>query len=125
MRKLFVSVPMRGRTHEEIKKSMSKMKKIAEAYEGEELELIDSLLAVPEGVKNTPVWCLSKSLEMLSEADVFIGVSDSWNWRGCFIEAEVARRYDFKCYEVQSCDVMDDYWAMTRAESTPVPHDSF
>lgn len=44
MKKLFVSVPMKGRTETEIKASIQKMKKIAEVYEGEELELIDSYL---------------------------------------------------------------------------------
>ena len=33
MKKLFVSVPMKGRTEEEIKASIQKMKKIAEIYE--------------------------------------------------------------------------------------------
>lgn len=42
MKKLFVSVPMKGRTEEEIKASIQKMKKIAEICEGEDLELIDS-----------------------------------------------------------------------------------
>ena len=36
MKKLFVSVPMRGRTEDEIRVSIEKMKKIAEIYEGEE-----------------------------------------------------------------------------------------
>ena len=35
MKKLFVSVPMKGRTEEEIKASIQKMKKIAEIYEVE------------------------------------------------------------------------------------------
>jgi hypothetical protein len=33
MKKLFVSVPMKGRTEEEIRASIEKMKKIAEVYE--------------------------------------------------------------------------------------------
>lgn len=32
MKKLFASVPMRGRTEEEIRESFAKMKRIAEAY---------------------------------------------------------------------------------------------
>ena len=48
MKKLFVSVPMEGRTEEEIKTSIQKMKKIAEAYEREELELIDRLYGILE-----------------------------------------------------------------------------
>ena len=52
MKKLFASVPMKCRTEEEIRESFAKMKRIAEAYEGEELELIDTWIAEdpPEGV---------------------------------------------------------------------------
>ena len=42
IKKLFVSVPMKGRIEEEIKYSIAKMHRIAEAYEGEKLELINS-----------------------------------------------------------------------------------
>lgn len=58
MKKLFASVPMRGRTEEEIRESFAKMKRIAEAYEGEELELIDTWIAEgpPEGVRKNTVW---------------------------------------------------------------------
>ena len=43
MKKLFVSVPMVGRSDEAIRESISRMKKIAEAYWNEELELIDTM----------------------------------------------------------------------------------
>ena len=55
MKKLFVSVPMKGCTEEEIKESINKMHRIAEAYEDEKLELIDSYVAesppLPDVVK--------------------------------------------------------------------------
>ena len=71
MKKLFVSVPMKGRTEEEIRKSIAKMKKIAEAYEGEELELIDSYVEDnPPKDNNQAIWYLGKSLEKLSQADM-------------------------------------------------------
>lgn len=57
MKKLFVSVPMRDRTEENIRKSIEKMHKIAEATVGEELELIDSY--VPENnseAKDEAIW---------------------------------------------------------------------
>lgn len=73
MKKLFVSVPMKGRTEDEIKASIQKMKKIAEVYEGEELELIESYVEDnPPKDNNQAIWYLSKSLEKLSQADVFI-----------------------------------------------------
>ena len=75
MKKLFVSVPMKGRTEEEIKASIQKMKKIAEIYEGEELELIDSYIEDnPPQNNNEAVWYLGESLKKLAQADVFVGM---------------------------------------------------
>lgn len=110
MKKLFVSVPMKGRTEEEIKASIQKMKKIAEVYEGEELELIDSYVEDdPPKNANQPVWYLGKSLEKLSEADIFIGIDDDFDWSGCYIERITAIKYDIKSYHVPAGCVMDNY----------------
>jgi hypothetical protein len=99
MKKLFVSVPMKGRTEEEIKYSIAKMHRIAEAYEGEELELIDSYIAESPPVGcNQSVWYLSKSIEKLAEADIFIGIRDTTGWPGCMIEKQVAANYGIKGY---------------------------
>lgn len=110
MKKLFVSVPMKGRTEEEIKASIQKMKKIAEVYEGEELELIDSYVEdnAPKNA-NPPVWYLGKSLEKLSEADIFIGIDDDYDWTGCYIERLTAIKYDIKLYHVQADCVINNY----------------
>ena len=110
MKKLFVSVPMNGRTEEEIKSSFSKMKAIAEVYEGEELELIDTWITEePMHDCNTGVWYLAKSLELLSMADIFIGIDDYLCWRGCNIETETAEFYGIKIYKVQAEAVVDNY----------------
>lgn len=69
MKKLFVSVPMKGRTEEEIKTSIQKMKKIAEIYEGEELEFIDSHIEDnPPKDSKEAVWYLGESLKKLAQA---------------------------------------------------------
>lgn len=110
MKKLFVSVPMKGRTEEEIKASIQKMKKIAEIYEGEELELIDSYIEDnPPKDSKEAVWYLGESLKKLAQADVFIGVCESYDWDGCCIERETAERYDIKAYMVPARYVIDDY----------------
>ena len=113
MKKLFVSVPMKGRTEEEIKASIQKMKKIAEIYEGEELELIDSYIEdnPPENSKEA-IWYLSESLKKLTQADVFIGIDEAYDWNGCYIEIETARRYDIKTYMIPTRYVIDDYKAL-------------
>lgn len=110
MKKLFVSVPMRGRTEEAIKASIAKMKAIAEAYEGEELELIDSYMPgnVPENT-NQKIWHLGRSIERMAEADVFIGCYNVYErYPGCDIENEVARCYGLKTYGTGVRDVCPD-----------------
>ena len=110
MKKLFVSVPMKGRTEEEIRKTIDKMKKIAEIFEGEELELIDSYIEDnPPKDNNQAIWFLGESLKKLAQADVFIGVYDIWNWSGCYIEKNVAERYGIKRYFINGEYVIDNY----------------
>jgi hypothetical protein len=113
MKKLFVSVPMKGRTKEAIRASIEKMKKIAEIYEGEALELIDTYIEdnPPENITNQGVWYLAKSLEMLAEADVFIGIDAIFYPRGCGCEIEnrVASAYGIKNYHIRAEYVIDNY----------------
>lgn len=110
MKKLFVSVPMKGRTEEEIRKTIDKMKKIAEIFEGEELELIDSYIEDnPPKSNNQAVCFLGESLKKLSQADVFIGICDTWDWNGCSIERNTAERYGIKCYFIDAEYVIENY----------------
>nr|DAZ45921.1 MAG TPA: Blasticidin M [Caudoviricetes sp.] len=113
MKKLFVSVPMKGRTEEEIKASIQKMKKVAEIYEGEELELIDSYVEDnPPKSNNQAIWFLGESLKKLAQADVFMGICESYDWNGCCIERETADKYGIKAYTIPVRYVIDDYNAL-------------
>lgn len=115
MKKLFVSVPMKGRTEEEIKASIRKMKKIAEIYEGEELELIDSYIEDnPPKDSKEAVWYLGESLKKLAQADVFIGIDEAYDWNGCYIERDTAQRYGIKTYMASARYVIDDYNALVQ-----------
>lgn len=97
MKKLFVSVPMKYRTKENIKHSIECMHKIAEIAFGEELELIDSYIEdTPPTELNQSVWYLGKSIELLAQADYFIGVGLLYDYHGCCIENEIAGRYGVK-----------------------------
>lgn len=110
MKKLFISVPMKGRTEEAIRASIAKMKKIAEAYEGEELELIDSYVEDKPPVSGKQaIWYLGKSLEKLSEADVFVSIDDYYPWNGCQIEVTTARNYGIKGYVIPAEVVITNY----------------
>lgn len=113
MKQLFVSVPMKGRTEEEIKASIQKMKKIAEIYEGEELELIDSYIEDnPPKDSKEAVWYLGESLKKLAQADVFIGIEGSWCWNGCHIERITAEKYGIKTYTCPAEHVIDNYFLL-------------
>lgn len=115
MKKLFVSVPMKGRTEEEIKASIQKMKKIAEIYEGEELKLIDSYTkSTPPKDSKEAVWFLGESLKKLAQADVFIGICENYDWNGCCIEKETAERYGIKAYAIPARYVIDNYNALVQ-----------
>ena len=113
MKKLFVSVPMKGRTEEEIKASIQKMKKIAEIYEGEELELIDSYIEgnPPKG-NNEAIFYLGESLKKMAQADVFAGIYESYEWSGCRIENITAESYGIKSYEIPARYVIENYNAI-------------
>lgn len=106
MKKLFISCPMKGRTDENIKKSMEQMHKLAEILCGEELEVIDSFIEenAPENSK-AAVWYLGKSIQLLAQADYFVGVGYQDFWKGCAIERQVAASYNIKCYTVDTYEL--------------------
>lgn len=108
MKKLFISCPMKGRTEENIRDSMVRMHKMAEAYFGQELEVIPTYIEdnPPENFKQA-VWYLGESIKKMAEADYFIGVDYSRVFTGCSIEAEVARSYDIPSFYVD-LDMMPD-----------------
>ena len=58
---------------------------------------------------------MGESLKKLAQADVFIGISDGWDWNGCYVEQEVARRYGIKSYSVNPRFVIDNYDALVRS----------
>ena len=125
MKKLFVSVPMKGRTEKKKKKTIDKMKKIAEIYEGEELELIDSYIDDnPPKDNNQAIWFLGKSLEKLATADIFIGISEVWDWNGCYVEQEVAHRYGIKSYRVNPIYIIDNYNALINSLNKPTAYET-
>lgn len=97
MKKLFISVPMKGRTDEAIKASMEKMHRIAEATVGEELEVIPSFIEdEPPKDAREAVWYLGKSIQLLAEADYIATTDDCFMFNGCKNENVVARDYGIK-----------------------------
>lgn len=96
MKKLFISCPMKGRTDEAILKTREKMHKLAELMFDEKLEVIDSFFeGEAPAAAIAPIYYLGKSIQMMSEADYFIGLDyySDGGWNGCQIERNVAIAY--------------------------------
>ena len=115
MKKLYISCPMRGRTEANIRNSMTRMHKIAEATFGEELEVIPSFIEGAAPVSNDArIWYLGETIKKMSNADYFIGVGYERAFPGCLIEYEVAINYDIPCTTVDMPHVMPDAWAIAQ-----------
>lgn len=92
MKKLFISQPMKGKTDKEILEVREKAIKNAEEKLGESIEVIDSFFqGAPADAR--PLWFLSKSLELLSTADVAFFAKGWDEARGCKIENLCAIEY--------------------------------
>ena len=100
--KFFISQKMKGRSDEEI---LSERQKVIEAIKehNPKAEIIDSFFeSAPDGAN--PLWYLSKSIELLSAADMAVFVDDChFTSRGCMIEAECCRAYG-----IDSCTYYTD-----------------
>ena len=98
MKKLFVSVPMKGRTEEAIRESIDKMHKAAEAITGEELEVIQSYVEHdPPETNHDAVYFLGRSIQRLANADYMVCLNNCYDWRGCSIERQAAELYGIPC----------------------------
>lgn len=109
MKKLFISCPMKGRTEENIRKSMEQMHKIAEIVFDQELEVIPTYIEDnPPENNNQAIWYLGKSIQLLAEADFFIGIEYMEFCKGCMIENNIARDYGIRSIHVNVYDLMPD-----------------
>lgn len=94
---IFISQPMFDKTSDDIYDTMKRVKEKVINYFKEDVKILPSYFdKVPTGdlnVKNEPLYCLSKSLEILSCADVIVMTTGWENCRGCKIEYECARLY--------------------------------
>lgn len=88
--KLFLSHPMTGKNRQEILKMRCDMLEWAYKNLGPDLELIDSYLDLGDV---GPLIYISKSIELLDQADIVL-VHPDWIFsRGCKVEVDCALMY--------------------------------
>ena len=94
MKKVFISMPMSGKTDEEIVKEFKSTKKrVLELFDG--CQVIDSIFSNfdLDNNANTPIHYLGRSIELLADADVVYFAKGWEKARGCLIEYQVAKTY--------------------------------
>ena len=130
MKKVFISCPMKGRTTENIVKTMDKMLKCAEAALGEELNMIISVATNPPSVddRGDRIWHLGESIKMLSMADLFVTLSVPYYFEpsGCDVEEKVAMGYGIEmlriggdCFKYFCPDLAEQYDRSNSMYNTP------
>lgn len=90
MKKVFVSMPMRGKGKEEIFAERERLLALAADMLGEEVELVESYL----GQGNyKPLECLGESLKRMASADLVVFGRGWEDARGCRIEHMCTAEY--------------------------------
>ena len=97
--KAFISQLMNGKTDEEILSEREKAVENLKARYGEDVEIIDSFFKNEPDVKVKPLWYLSKSLELLSTADVAYFCKGWEKGRGTRVENLCAIEYGIEVIE--------------------------
>lgn len=93
MKKVFVSLPMAGRSKEDILSTQEQCRQIAETMLGDSTVLIQSYFENSMDVNHSAVWDLGQSISYLSTADVAVFAPGSKKCRGCKVERMVANLY--------------------------------
>ena len=99
--KVFLSQPMRGKTHEEILNNIREVQEFLTKYlDSTNIEIIESYF--PKNKSKEPLVALGDSIKMLANADLAVFLDD-WNqYRGCIIEHHTAEIYEVPHIYVRS-----------------------
>lgn len=86
--KIMISQPMRGKTNKQIREERAEL---ILKLEAEGHEVIDTVLDISEN--KSPLFYLSKSIELLDKADAVVFMPGWQETRGCRIEEMCAKEY--------------------------------
>lgn len=105
--KVFISMGMRDKTIKEIRETMNDIANTFKKNFKEDIEVIDTVVEDFENleVKNEGLYCLGKSIELLSTADLVVFAEDWDSYRGCKIEHRCAEEYGLKIMYVSGNNV--------------------
>ena len=105
MKTIFLSLPMKNRTDEDIKQTIKSMARIILAmYPGEDIQFVDNFSSShsftneeEDEAKNKSLLYLSEAIKKMAKCDHIAIIEnhncDLYKYRECYIEEEVARNY--------------------------------
>lgn len=101
--RIFISLPMTGRSDEEISKHANRMAYNARIHFGNEapIEIVHNHTPgqkLPKRYKTPRVYNLGKALEKMSTCDYIIFSHDYYDSTGCQVEEFVAKNYGLRIY---------------------------
>ncbi len=98
--KVFISIPMRGKSTEEIVKTRSQIfKQVKKDFPEDKLELLDQIIEedCPFKGSDAGIWYLAKSIEIMAEAELVV-FAPHWHLApGCRAEKFIAESYCKYC----------------------------
>ena len=116
MKTVFLSLPMKGRTDEDIKQTIKSMARIILAmYPGEDIQFVDNFSSShsftneeEDEAKNKSLLYLGEAIQKMAHCDHIAVIEnhncDLYNYRGCFMEKEVARNYGLQLIIINDLD---------------------
>jgi hypothetical protein len=102
--KVFISMPMKSKSTDQVRVEMGK---VFDYIKGKlpGAKMIDSVIKgadkkIAASGDDIGVWYLGESLKRMSEADIVFFVNDWRNYRGCTVERQVADAYNKFCIDI-------------------------
>lgn len=98
--KWFISQPMRGKKNDEITEERKNIIASIKKLDPDALVIYSYFVNAPH--EANPVWFLSKSISLLSDADVAVFANKFNEARGCKIEFTICKEYGIPYYWIDN-----------------------
>ena len=99
MKKVFVSIPLKGRSKENIEESLKKIEEAVKGLLDKDVEILhqdlDDLPDFDKGEEGFEdnLEFLAKDIELMADADYCATIDNNWDFRHCSLEEDIFRKY--------------------------------
>ena len=113
MKKVFVSIPLKGRSKENIEDSLKRIEDAVKGLLDKDVEILhqdfDKLPDFEKGEDGFEdnLEFLAKDIELMSQADYFATIYNKWDFRHGNLEEEIFRKYHATSWEDAKDSIME------------------